>query len=199
MSEKNVRRARIDMGKIAYSNERIRSNPVEVEVELRDCGGDEIFNADGTDTNTQTPKYTELSICANIYSIAYGNKGFVAGGQCLDTINKSRKSDDFRRDLWKELYGFWKLYHLNGMHAGTSEQEDAVKRWKEQGNKYDFTKVCEYLKSIELYEVKFYGETTGRKWNGELYRYGHGWVINRLPNSVIDRVTEIIKEENKYA
>ena len=85
-----------------------------------------------------------------------------------------------------------KKYHLNGMNAGTPEQEAAIEEWKQAGNRYDYTAACEYLKECGLYEVNFTGKTVGRVYNNEPYKYGHGWVIEELPPEVITRITEII-------
>ena len=82
-----------------------------------------------------------------------------------------------------EIYRFWKLYHLNGMHAGTEEQEAAIEAWKAQGNRYEYGKACEHLKSIGLYEVEY---------NGKPYRYGHGWLHREIPEADLARIQEII-------
>lgn len=89
------------------------------------------------------------------------------GGQVLDEIRPRTKSQ-------KAIINLWKMYHLNGMSAGTPEQERAVKEWKSKGNKYDYSKAVEYLKSINLYEAK-HPET------GKPYKYGHGWILKQLP------------------
>ena len=54
--------------------------------------------------------------------------------------------------FFQKLYNWWKLYHLNDLHAGTPEQEQALASVGLLGvNKY--TQACEYLKSVWLYEV----------------------------------------------
>ncbi|MBP5474645.1 MAG: hypothetical protein J6X83_00045, partial [Methanomicrobium sp.] len=83
--------------------------PVEVTVSLETYGDD-----------IHRPMYTEFT--------AHAMVGQAMGGQCLDDINKHR--DDFsseNRKLWDTIYELWKKYHLNGMHAGTPEQEAAIK------------------------------------------------------------------------
>lgn len=133
--------------------------PVVVEVELR-----------------ETDKGPELSIRGNILN--HISTDCYVAGQCLDTI-----ADFVKNPLFKELYRFWQLYHLNGLHAGTVDQEHAIEEWKKLGNKYDYTAVCEYLKSIGLYEVMH---------EGKLYRYGSGWLYRPIPENDLNRIKEIL-------
>lgn len=69
--------------------------PVTVEIELRD-----------------TPKGPEFS--------ASGWIGSRCGGQCLDEIARYVKTP-----LFREIYDFWKRYHLNGMNAACEHQRRA--------------------------------------------------------------------------
>lgn len=135
-------RKTINFGRINY-NGTGRRYPVSVDIELKD-------NHDGK------PVFTASAMI-----------GARCGGQCLDEVAKHLFDPTF-----KKIYRFWKLYHLNDMHAGTEEQEKAVSEWKASGNKYDYTAVCEYLKSIGLYEVDL---------NGEKYKYGHSWLYREIP------------------
>ena len=111
----------------------------------------------------------------------------VLGGQCLDTI--AQYVDD---PVFREIYAIWKRWHLNGMNAGTPEQEDAVKKWIADGHKYDYDSACAYLAEIGLLTVPFHGVSAGRVYNGELYTYGRGWIVNELPQDVVDRVKELM-------
>ena len=163
--------------------------PVSVSVELRRRGGEDVFrmvHGKREYTGEKTPVYVEFSACAEI--------GACWGGQCLDEIEKHKK--DFtpeRRELWEELYTYWKKYHLNGMHAGTPEQEKAVKTWMEEtGNRYDYKAACEMLKSCGLYEVPFTGKSIGKYYNGELYKYGHGWIIQEIEGPDLIKIEHIL-------
>lgn len=167
-----IAKKQIDFGKINYNGTGKRY-PASVTIELRKCGGE------------NTPEYLELSICGDVWNTKHTD--IVMGGQCIDSMAQFIKTPLFRR-----IRKLWKRYHLNGMHAGTPEQERAIEEWKSAGNKYDYTAACEYLKSINLYEVPFYGKTTGKVWNWELYKYGHGWIIEELPETIIDEIMEII-------
>ena len=74
----------------------------------------------------------------------------------------------------------WQRNHLNDMHAGTERQEEAIKEWEKQGNRYDYTAACEYLKSVGLYDD-----------NG--YEYGHGWLYRNISDEDLKRIKELIE------
>jgi hypothetical protein len=82
------------------------------------------------------------------------------------------------------------------MNAGTPEQTAAIDAWKNCGNKYDYDAVCNMLKDIGLYEIPFYGKSTGKVWNGEKYRYGSAWIIDEIPQNVIDEIECFIDAHN---
>ena len=177
----------INFGKVAYLGTR-KDNPVEVTIELRTRGGEDIFSIkDGERIPAgKAPTYTELSICGDIWNRLHTD--IYCGGQCLDTI-----AEYVTDPLFTEIFGYWKKYHLNGMHAGTPEQEKALERFKGYGWRYDYREACSLLKDCGLYEVPFYGLTVGKKYNGETYTYGCGWVIEELPEEVENRIREIIE------
>lgn len=106
---------------------------------------------------------------------AHGNIGACCGGQCLDAMYPFL----FQNETFLKVYRFWKLYHLNDMHAGTEEQEKAIDEWKALGNKYDYAKVCDYLKSVGLYEVDL---------NGTPYKYGHSWLYREIPAEDLEAI-----------
>ena len=177
MKNRIIAKKKIPLGKIAYCGNR-KINAVDVEIELRECGGDATYR-DGIFAG-YTPTYTELSICGNIWNGRHTD--IVRGGQCIDTI-----AEYIKTPLMQSIYSMWKKYHLNGMHAGTPEQERYVKMYKaENGGKYDYVQCCEYLKRCGMYEVNFTGKTVGRMYNNEPYRYGCGWVVDDLPEWVIN-------------
>ena len=180
-------RAKIDFGKIDY-NGTGRRYPVTVEIELKEHGGDETFTVDPVTkkhipTGEKTPVYTEFTASAMI--------GARCGGQCLDEIAKHLKNEEFTR-----IYTWWKKYHLNGMNAGTPEQEAAIEAWKACGNRYDYTAACDFLKSIDLYEIPFTGLSIGREYHGELYRYGTAWIIETIPADTIAEIRAYIESKN---
>ena len=200
MYNKNiVMRSTFNFGKIDFNNTGSKSNLVTVEVEVRRCGGEDSFTIDrktGEKTIVgKTPEYVELSICANVWN---GRRSdIVCGGQCLDTIAEYR---DQLTDIetFDVLYGLWKNYHLNGMHAGTPEQEQAIEEWKAEGNKYEYTAACEMLKAKGLYEVNYTGLSVGRRYDNEPYKYGHAWLVQELPGDVLLKVEHLISACNEH-
>ena len=184
-----------DFGKIDFYRNGRKTNAVTVEMELRQRGGKKVYSVDPKtreriETGETTPQYMELSICGYIWNNR--KTDCVCGGQCLDTI-KEFLPQLSGKGLFVEIYKLWKAYHLNGMNAGTPEQEKAVAEWLEAGNKYDYSAACEMLKTCGLYEIPFFGATTGRRYNGELYKYGHDWVISELPPCVMEKVENLIQ------
>ena len=166
---------RLDLGNVDYLNNGKKSCLIKINMELRlmqTIYGYEhwVFSVSGRIFN---------HIQTNIY----------CGGQCLDEIFNFRKAD---KDFLK-VYEWWKEYHLNDLNGGTKEQMKAVKEWVSKGNDYDYTEVCGYLKGIGLYEVPFDGYAESQKYNGELYRYGSDWVINEIPENVVDEIKEFIR------
>lgn len=182
-----------NFGKIAYTGTK-RINLVEVTVELRNHGGQPTFTIDPktrakTPTGNTTPEYVELSICGNVWNSR--RTDCVCGGQCLDTIAEYRDqiSDP---ELFDFLYDMWKRYHLNGMHAGTPEQEAAIAAWEAEGNRYEYAAVCDMLKSCGLYEVNYTGLSVGRRYENEPYKYGHGWLVQELPGDVLLKLEHML-------
>lgn len=154
-----------NFGKIAYGNRSGRRiNAVDVTIELKDVNGHLEFTASGDIWNMP---HTDI----------------VRGGQCLDTIKRHVKDDTFN-----EIYRLWKKYHLNCMHAGTVEQENALDKAVAEGkleNRYasNYDKCCEYLKSIGMYEVEY---------EGKPYRYGTGWIPYDIPETDLNKIKELI-------
>ena len=155
-------RVEISFGKIDYNHTGRRNHLVTVDLELRDTKHGPEFSCRGTIWNTR-------------------KTDCVCGGQCLDTIAEYVKAP-----LFREILRFWKLYHLNSMHAGTPEQEAAIKIWEDQGNRYEYKAVCEMLKDLGLYEVEH---------EGKPYKYGHGWLYQPIPEADLQRIREIIAKE----
>jgi hypothetical protein len=182
----------IEFGKIDYLGTGHKNCPVVIDIELRVKGGEKTFTIDPQTkeriyTGNTTPTYHEFSVCGTVYN--HRKTDCYLAGQCLDEISKY-----INDPLFKEIYCLWEKYHLNSMHAGTPAQEKAIKEWKKKGNKYDYSKVCEYLKSINLYEVKYTGLSVGKVYNNELYKYGHGWIVEEIPTSALNAIVEILED-----
>ena len=129
--------------KIAFYGTR-RINTPEVTMELRD-----------------TAKGPELSICGDVWNSKHTD--IVMGGQCLDEMKKFKELRF--NSLFNKLYKWWELYHLNGMHAGTIKQENAIKEWhaKDKYKAFTYDEDCKYLDSIGLLD-------------DDGYRYGSSWL-----------------------
>ena len=178
-----------DFGKIDYAGTGKRY-AVTVDVELRTKGGEKAFTIDRNTheriyTGETTPVYVEFAASGTIWNTKHTD--CMTAGQCLDTIAKYVKDPAFL-----EIYAFWKKYHLNGMNAGTPEQEQAIKEWEAAGNKYEYKAVCEYLKSVGLYEVNYTGLSVGRRFDNEPYTYGHAWLVRKIPGDDLIRIEHML-------
>ena len=151
-------------GKIAYRNPNVRNNPVTVEVEWKpNNSGRMVFTASGDVWN---------HLHTDIYM----------GGQCLDRLNEFPSVRN--NSTFKKIYHLWKNYHLNDMHAGTAEQEAALKEHFGK-NHADFYERCDYLKSINLFTVK-------HPYTGEPYAYGSGWLYREIPEEDVKLIEELL-------
>lgn len=181
-----------NLGKIRYSSNQKRVNLVTIEMELMQRGGEATFIVDrktGEKTVTgKTPVYYELSICGHIWNARHTDA--VCCGQCLDEIAQYRSQLN-NPSLFDVLYNLWENYHLNGIHAGTPEQEKAVEEWEAAGNHYDYAAVCEMLKNRGIYTVNYTGLSVGRRYENEPYTYGSGWIVQELPASVLETIQNL--------
>jgi hypothetical protein len=146
-------------GKIDYNGTGRKNNLVTVEVELK-----------------QTDKGEEFTACGNIWN--HIKSDIYSGGQNLDEIAKYIKAP-----LFKKIYRWWKLYHLNGMNAGTIEQDAIIDAWQAEGNKYDYTAACEVLKAAGMYEVEV---------DGKPYKYGHSWLFRAIPAEDLNDIKTLL-------
>ena len=149
----------IDFGKIAFYGKR-KVNRVTVEVELRDGGKGPVFSA-----------------CGNVWN-AVGSD-IVCGGQCLDEIAKFVRGPAFRK-----VFGWWKKYHCNDMHAGTPEQEKYLA--EHRAGRRDYDGDCECLKEAGLYEVEL---------GGKPYRYGEAWLYEPIPEEDLAEIRKFLEED----
>jgi hypothetical protein len=147
--------------KVAYTSSRRVNQPV-IEMELR-----------GVDTDKP-----ELSICGELWNATHTD--IVMGGQCLDEMKKFKELRF--NTLFKKLYKWWKLYHLNDMHAGTVKQEQALDDAKKSGVKiYSYDDSCKYLESIGLLE-------------DDGYKYGSAWLYRQIPDDDYKEILELLEQ-----
>ena len=145
--------------KIAFYGTR-RINTPEVTMELRD-----------------TAKGPELSICGDVWNSKHTD--IVMGGQCLDEMKKFKELRF--NTLFNKLYKWWELYHLNGMHAGTIKQENAIKEWhaKDKYKAFTYDEDCKYLDSIGLLD-------------DDGYRYGSSWLYRAIPDEDLNEIKALL-------
>lgn len=175
-----------NFGKIDYMARGRKDCAVNVTVELQERGGEPVLDRDGKPTGERCNTYIEFTASGHIWNHLHTDT--YSGGQNLDEIAKYVKNPTFR-----EVYDFWKKYHLNGTNAGTPEQEAAVREWLAAGNRYDYTAACEMLKQRGLYEVPLRNDLIGtRKADGQPYRYGQGWVIAPIPADDLDKIKALL-------
>lgn len=122
-----------------------------------------------------------FSACGNVWNNIQSD--IYMGGQCIDSIWDEFSSQLENKELYLKVMKLWQDNHLNNMNAGTPEQTAAIKQWESKGNKYEYTAVCNHLKSIGLYEVQL---------NGESYKYGHAWLYRPIPEQDLIQIQEII-------
>lgn len=112
----------------------------------------------------------------------------IEGGQMVDRIAERVADPRVQR-----LAEIWRAYHLNELTAGTPEQERAAAEYRE-GKLYpdtDYTHICEYLKTIGLYEVpadglQALGGLPDDVTNGTRgYRYGERWLYSPIPAEIV--------------
>lgn len=187
MNANIIAKKTFNFGKIDYMDRGRKDCAVEVTVELRECGGEPVLDRNGNHTGKYCNSYIEFSASGRIWN--HTHTDIYSGGQNLDEIAKYVKMT-----LFCEIYEFWKKYHLNGMNAGTPEQEAAVKEWEAAGNSYDYIAACEMLKKRGLYEVPLTANLVGtRKADGLPYRYGNGWVIAEIPENDLAKIKSLIE------
>lgn len=149
-------------GKIDFYGIGRKMNAVEVEINLKEF-------ADST---------YSFSVCAFIWTAQH--KDTVIGGQCLDDAAFMKLAAENK--VLEEIIRLWKAYHLNDLHAGTPEQEKALKEVN-LGRACDYDKACDYLKSIGLYEVEYQGKP---------YRYGSGWIFYPIPQDDLKKIHQLL-------
>jgi hypothetical protein len=161
-------RERINLGKIDYNGKGRKANAVDIEINVKEKQGakdwETLKEVDGL----------ELSMMGTIWNTRHSDS--ISGGQNLDELKKYYRGD---KDVQK-VVSIWEKYHLNDMKAGTKAQTEAIEKWKSQGNRYDYNSAVEHLKEIGLYDD-----------NG--YKYGHGWLYQPIPKSVIFELKEAIE------
>ncbi len=151
-------------GKIDFDGIGRKINTVEIEVGLREY-------SDGS-----------YSFTASVNVWNHIHTDIVAGGQMFDAVELSQI--EARSSLFATIKELWRKYHLNDMHAGTPEQEEALEKANLLSvNDFDFDKACEFLKNAGLYEVEY---------EGKPYRYGSGWLHFSISKKDLEKIHLIL-------
>lgn len=153
-------------GKVDYWGHGRKDCQAEAEVELRDTENGPELSVSGTVWN---PRRTDSYM----------------GGQCLDSM---AELPELKRDAtFKEIHRLWKLYHLNGMHAGTPAQEEFVDaHFSKSGKPYDYVEACEALEEAGLLT------DAGLIRNGKPYRYGTAWLYQPIPEGDLKKIRALL-------
>lgn len=140
-----------------------KSYRVELEIELTDDGN--------------------FSVCGDVYRSKWRfgecERDYIMGGQCLDELAQYPSIKN--NSKFKQVYEWWKKWHLNDLHAGTEKQEQALEDAGMTNWANNYTECCKYLESIGLlYD------------NG--YKFGTSWLKREIPNEIKEEMRKFIKE-----
>ena len=124
----------------------------------------------------------ELSITGVVGPLSSGNAIGSCGQIQDELLNIEKYEDGWDYDKVRKLQHVWENYHLNGMHAGTMEQERLVREYFQDNDmRYDYQKAYDYLKSINMHhhlDVHY-----GYQWlHWPIPEYVLGWLFN-LPDT----------------
>lgn len=190
---------KINFGKIDYYGNGRKINSVDLEVKL--------YKAD-----TDKPTF---SVCGTVWNSRHTD--CVAGGQCIDSIQKFFKNDR----LYNLIADLWGKYHLNDMNAGTVEQSQCLKdhaserdnvanelrnsAWKKAKIEFGYTenmydnwknshtsKWDSYTVDCEILKRNGLYEV---EVDGKPYRYGHGWLYRSIPENDLKKIRAILDNE----
>ena len=138
---------------------------VEIEMELTDDG--------------------KFSVCGDVFRTKFSpyyrkwERDYIMCGQCLDEL--AQYSSIKNNSKFKQVYEWWKKWHLNDLHAGTEKQEQALEDAGMTNWASEYSKCCAYLESIGLlYD------------NG--YKFGTSWLKREIPAEIQEQMRNFIKE-----
>lgn len=165
--QRTIKLGSVDISPIWGDGSSSKKYAAEVTVELRDVGSSKL----------------EFAATGRLYS---GNN-IIMAGQCLDDLNEFPELTGNK--TFVKVYNLWKKHHLNSMHAGTPEQEKALKAAVVDGiipslSASCYSMHCDYLKSIGLYDVALP--------DGSSYRYGHGWLYEPIPDEDLAEIQNLL-------
>jgi len=126
----------------------------------------------------------------NMFNIEMNIKNGVLSmvGECGRGCGQIQECVNPANDAQEKLVDIWDRWHLNDMHAGTMQQENAVDTWIKSGNVYEYDYVVAHLKSVGLYVD--HTRVPG-------YKYGTAWLRHELPadiENLLDTVCDHIEQ-----
>jgi hypothetical protein len=135
--------------------------------------------------------YKVFSTCIHVWNSRKTDAEY--GGQCFDIVYELLKDNE----VFNFIYDMWKKYYLHDLHAGTKEQEDALKEAVRLGelDSYgasNYKASCEYLKQKGLYEVEI-KEFVENSEQTFVYTYGTGWLIEKIPEEDLKKIDYFIE------
>ena len=106
----------------------------------------------------------------------------IRAGQCLEEIKRLYPFNP----LVEEMVQVWRVWHLNDMNAGTPRQEAYLKGYRQA-----FLDTHDYEMDSWSYDIRLEVlEKAGLSPDPyhENYRYGSAWLVNELPQDVMDKI-----------
>lgn len=158
---------------------------IELRVELKQCEHHE--GQLDVDLNPVNEPYNELSISAGSWE-RRGPRGpwrEDSFGQCIDVVESFANgwSNADQKAALLRLCEIWRAWHLNGLNAGTTAQQQIIDAGRKAGTVQDYPYYETACAALSLA-----GLLTDRG-----YRYGTKWLTKRLPLSVQTEVLSLLE------
>ena len=128
-----------------------------------------------------------------------GVVGPLPGGNCLGSCGQINVdwtpivnyAKGWTPSMVKRFLDIWDRWHLNDSRAGTLEQVDYVRNYRKHHAMANYDEICTALKNAGLYEVI--------RADGTLYKYGHAWIFEPVPNQLrpVRRPAILMMKEKK--
>ena len=110
----------------------------------------------------------------------YWHRQPVCSGQCIDKIADMYPENT----IVQKIHDLWKRNHLNNMHAGTPEQEQALEKAGLTGFATEYEECVEYLTKCGLNPVVLP--------NGNEYKFGHSWLYQPISDEDMEEITQLL-------
>lgn len=129
-------------------------------------------------------KYTELVVCG----VGRRRRLDWCFGQIWSRIRGAFPADPHLNRLAQ----IWERWHLNGMRAGTHEQNEFLRKNPIPRSLDYYSDACRALRQNDLLEVKV---PPIEKWVPDgIYRYGRYWLVEELPNDFESDLVKLVSK-----